>query len=148
MQAIAVEPFFYFRPAYSMPASQSEKGSSPESPFIVIVEDDLNLSSVLESYFSYKRYEVETVREGDKALDLIRAAGPDLLFLDWRLPGKTGAEILREVRADGIDAPAIMVSVHSEEELTQKIGDPGADAYVTKPFDLEELEERVDALLS
>jgi DNA-binding response OmpR family regulator len=55
---------------------------------------------------------------------------------------------LREARADGIDAPAIMVSVHSEHELKQKIGDPGADAYVTKPFDLDDLEERVDALLS
>lgn len=124
------------------------ESSSPESPSLLIVEDDPDLASVLESYFSYKRYRVETVREGNKALDAIRAVGPDVLFLDWRLPGKTGAEVLREARADGIDVPAIMVSVHSEAELKRKIGDPGADAYVTKPFDLEDLEGRVDALLS
>jgi DNA-binding response OmpR family regulator len=122
--------------------------SVAEAPFVLIVEDDPDLSSVLKSYFSYKRYQVETVRDGNKALEAIRATGPDVLFLDWRLPGKTGAEVLREARADGIDAPAIMVSVHSEGELKQKIGDPGADAYVTKPFDLEELQDRVDALLS
>jgi DNA-binding response OmpR family regulator len=131
-----------------MATRESRKDEAVESPSLLIVEDDPNLSSVLESYFSYKRYRVETVREGDKALEAIRAAGPDVLFLDWRLPGKTGAEVLREARADGIDAPAIMVSVHSEDELKRKIGDPGADAYVTKPFDLEDLEERVGALLS
>ena len=124
------------------------EGSTSEAPLVLIVEDDPDLSSVLEAYFSYKRYRVETVRDGHKALSAIWDTRPDILFLDWRLPGKTGAEILRAVRADGIDAPAIMVSVHSEDELKQKIGDPGADAYVTKPFDLEELQDRVDALLS
>jgi DNA-binding response OmpR family regulator len=131
-----------------MSSRARQEMSSSESPSLLIVEDDPDLSSILKSYFSYKRYRVETVSKGGRALDAIRSTEPDVLFLDWRLPGKTGAEVLREARAAGIDAPAIMISVHSERELKQKIGDPGADAYVTKPFDLEELEAWVETLLA
>lgn len=131
-----------------MSIQESKENSAPESPRLLIVEDDPSLADVLASYFSYKRYQVEVLREGKTAAEAVRTTGPDVLLLDWRLPGKTGAEVLREVREEGIDTPAIMVSAHSENELKRKLGDPGADAYVTKPFDLEVLEDRVDALLS
>jgi DNA-binding response OmpR family regulator len=130
-----------------MPARDSRKATASNSPFLLIVEDDKDLAFGLESYFSYKRYQVETVSEGHEALDAIRATNPDVILLDWRLPGKTGTEVLRDTRKDGIDAPALMLSVHPEDELKRKTGDPKADDYLTKPFDLEDLERRVDALL-
>ena len=130
-----------------MAARDVQESPSPNSPSLLIVEDAPDLVSALESYFTHKRYQVKAVNNGDEALSALRATDPDILLLDCRLPGKTGTEVLREARGEGIDAPAIMVSVHPESELKQKGDDPGADAYLTKPFDLDTLGDRVDALL-
>lgn len=132
----------------SMLPSSSQKAAPPETPTLLIVEDDPDLAFGLESYFSHVGYQVEMVNQGDGALETIQATDPDVVLLDWRLPGMTGSEVLREARANGLDTPAIMVSVHSRSELQTKIRDaPEPDDYVTKPFDLQDLRARVETLL-
>jgi len=130
-----------------MHPSISRKDLPLDSPTLLIVEDDTDLALGLESYFSLIGYQVETVTQGDEALAALRTTGPDVVLLDWRLPGKTGSEVLREAREEGIDTPTIMVSVHSWSELRKKVHAPKPDDHVTKPFDLDDLEARVEALI-
>lgn len=130
-----------------MTRSEPGEGRTHKCPSLLIIEDDSELARGLESYFSHAGYQVEVVRRGDRALDTIRSAEPDIILLDWRLPRKTGAEVLREAREQGVDTPAIMTSVHPEGEVRRQDGDPGADDYIPKPFELEDLRERVSALL-
>lgn len=129
-----------------MTRPESEENQSPRRPSLLVVEDDSELSLGLESYFSQAGYQVEVVDRGDEALKAIRSTDPDVVLLDWRLPEKTGADVLREAREEGIDTPAIITSVHTESTIRRRDGDPGADDYVAKPFDLDDLRARVDAL--
>lgn len=131
-----------------MSPDKSETDRPPACPSLLIIEDDVELALGLESYFSHMGYQVEIVSRGDKALEAIRTVDPDILLLDWRLPKKTGVEVLREVRAEGIDTPAIMISVHPESRVRRRDGIPRADDYIPKPFDLEDLRERMAALIT
>jgi len=129
-----------------MPAT--ERSSDPENARLLIVEDDPEVGHGLEDFFSMRDYEVTRVEEGDDAIQEITTLPPyDIVLLDVMLPEKDGFEVLREVRKSGVDSPIIMLTVKSESKHKLRGFDLGADDYVTKPFDAEELAARVRAVL-
>lgn len=115
---------------------------------LLIVEDDLEVGNGLEDFFSMKDYEVTHVTEGKHALQEITTLPPyDVVLLDVMLPEKNGFEVLREARKAGVDSPIILLTIKSESKHKLRGFDLGADDYVTKPFDAEELAARVRAVL-
>ncbi len=119
-----------------------------ENVRLLIVEDDPEVGTGLEDYFSLKDYDVTRVEDGEEALQEITALPPyDVILLDVMLPEKDGFEVLREARKSGVDSPIIMLTVKSERKHKLRSFDLGADDYVTKPFDAEELAARVRAVL-
>jgi DNA-binding response OmpR family regulator len=129
--------------------STLEKTSSEiEDVRLLIVEDDPEMGSGLEKFFSLKGYDVIRVTDGEEAVRTMRHLPPyDVVLLDIMLPHKDGFEVLREVRNAGVDSPVIMLTVKSQDEDKLRGFELGADDYVTKPFNAEELEARVQAVL-
>lgn len=110
---------------------------------ILIVEDDADIGSVLRRGFSAESYDVELVGDGEQAL--VAATGKQLsaIILDVMLPGRSGIEVCKALRAAGQTAPIIMLSAKSSvSERTEGLM-AGADDYMVKPFDFEELLARV-----
>ena len=116
------------------------------SALILIVEDEPQLAEILEAYARQEGYRTERAGDGVSALSVYRAASPDLILLDVMLPGKSGLEVLKTVRADG-GTPVILVTARAEE-TDQIVGlELGADDYVVKPFRPREVMARVKAVL-
>lgn len=116
---------------------------------ILIVEDEEPLTLLLRYNLEAEGYEVETVARGDEAELHLRDANPDLVLLDWMLPGLSGIELCRRIRArrDTERVPIIMLTARGEEGERIRGLATGADDYVVKPFSLPELIARVQALL-
>ena len=116
------------------------------APLVLVVEDEPNLSEVLEAYLRREGFRTERAADGENALRLFREAKPDLVLLDVALPKVDGFEVLRQVRGAG-DTPVIMVTARVDE-VDRLVGlRMGADDYVTKPFNPPEVVERVKAVL-
>lgn len=116
---------------------------------IVIVDDDDLITEIATVSLKRGGHMVSSVDHGDDAMLAIFESEPDLLILDYGLPGRTGMKILREVRALPMAAnmPVMMLtSRHGKLHMLAAERD-GADDYVTKPFDADALLERVEALL-
>jgi DNA-binding response OmpR family regulator len=114
---------------------------------ILIVEDDPNILLGLETILAGEGFEVAVCNRGDKALDTVSKQQPGLIILDVMLPGASGFDICKQVRARKIRTPILMLTAKGQE-LDKVIGlDSGADDYVTKPFGVRELVARVHALL-
>lgn len=116
------------------------------SKLVLVVEDEPNLSEVLEAYLRREGFRTERAADGESALRLFRAARPDLILLDVMMPKLDGFEVLRQVRQAG-DTPVIMVTARVED-IDKLVGlRMGADDYVIKPFNPPEVVERVKAVL-
>jgi len=116
---------------------------------ILIVEDDVSLSEVLDYNLSQEGYDTRVARDGQQGLREIRLRCPDLVLLDLMLPMVDGLEVCRQLRADRItqDLLVLMLTARSEE-TDQIVGfSVGADDYVTKPFSVKVLLQRIGALL-
>lgn len=115
---------------------------------VMVVEDESDIREILKSLLEEEGFQVVALENGVRLLEELRAFGPDLLLLDQILPGKTGVEAVREVRAsdDFARLPIIMVTGLSGEEDKVNALDLGADDYVTKPFYPKELAARIKAL--
>ena len=116
---------------------------------ILIVEDEEALTLLLRYNLEAEGYEVETVARGDEADSRLKENVPDLIILDWMLPGLSGIEICRRLRAraETRTLPIIMLTARGEEsERIRGLG-TGADDYIVKPFSVPELVARVGALL-
>ena len=118
-------------------------------PRILVVEDEASLAYLLVYNLEAEGYQVEHVDNGDEAELRLAEAPPDLLILDWMLPGVSGLEICRRLRAraHGRDLPVIMLTARGEESERVRGLSFGADDYVVKPFSTPELMARVRALL-
>ncbi|MES2245641.1 MAG: response regulator [Pseudomonadota bacterium] len=113
---------------------------------IVIVEDELDIASVVQDYLRHAGYDTEHFADGQSALERIVAAPPDLTLLDIMLPRLDGIEVLRRARAHTAH-PIIMLTARIEE-VDRLLGlELGADDYVCKPFSPRELVARVRAVL-
>jgi two-component system phosphate regulon response regulator PhoB len=118
-------------------------------PFILVVEDEPALVTLLRYNFEAAGYEVATAPDGDEALMAIAERRPDLVVLDWMLPSISGLEVCRQIRRkpETRDVPVIMLTARGEEADRVRGLDSGADDYVTKPFSPAELVARVRAVL-
>ena len=116
---------------------------------LMIVEDDEPLVELLRYNFESAGYAVETVMHGDEAEARLKEALPDLLILDWMLPGLSGIELCRRLRQKPRtrSLPLIMLTARSEEPDRVRGFETGADDYVVKPFSVSELVARAGRLL-
>ena len=113
---------------------------------ILVVDDEESILKVVDYALSEAGYEVHTVREGGSAEFMFEQVKPDLVILDVMLPGKSGLDIARDLRAAS-DVPIVMLSARGDE-VDRILGlEFGADDYVTKPFSPRELVSRVKAIL-
>ena len=116
---------------------------------VLIVEDDVALSELLEWNFKNEGYTVRKTADGEEALIMVREELPDAIVLDWMIENIPGIEVCRQLRRDKATAavPIIMLTARGEEEDRIRGLKTGADDYVTKPFSPKELLARVEALL-
>jgi DNA-binding response OmpR family regulator len=114
-------------------------------PFILIVEDDPDVADMLTAYFQAQGYEVFTVQWGREALKAGRARRPDLVILDIRLPDMDGYEIARRLRGNRRTADVPIIFLTERRARADRLHglELGADDYITKPFDIQELRLRV-----
>jgi DNA-binding response OmpR family regulator len=114
---------------------------------ILIVEDDPAMLRGLKDNFVFTGYKVKTAQDGESGLNEALNSKPDLIILDIMLPGINGYEICRLIRAEGQDMPIIMLTAKGQESDIILGLNLGADDYVTKPFNIQELLARVNAFL-
>lgn len=119
------------------------------TPKILVVEDEEPLSILLRYNLESEGYDVETVNRGDEAEIRLAEQVPDLLVLDWMLPGLSGIELCRRLRLrpETESLPVIMLTARGEETDRIRGLSTGADDYVVKPFSVPELMARVRAML-
>ena len=115
-------------------------------PKILLVEDEEKLARVVELELRYEGYEVEKAFDGREGLEKALSGGFDLILLDIMLPSMSGMEVLRRLRRES-QVPVIMVT--ARDTVVDKVSglDSGADDYITKPFEIEELLARIRAAL-
>jgi DNA-binding response OmpR family regulator len=113
---------------------------------VLIVEDDTDIAEVLQRSLRMEGYDVRTVGDGLTALDEAHAFLPDLVVLDLGLPRLDGLEVARELRRDG-DVPILMLTARDALDARVEGLDSGADDYLVKPFERQELLARLRALL-
>ncbi len=114
---------------------------------ILVVEDEEKLAKFVQLELSYEGYEVSVAHDGLSGLMAARDQTPDLIILDWMMPGLTGVEVCRRLRQTGTATPVILLT--AKDEVSDRVEglDAGADDYVVKPFSIEELLARVRAHL-
>lgn len=119
------------------------------TPHVMVVEDEEALCILLKYNLEAEGYAVTIVMRGDEAEETLRENQPDLLILDWMLPGLSGIELCRRLRArsETQDMPIIMLTARGEESERIRGLSTGADDYVVKPFSTPELLARVRAML-
>ncbi|MFZ4379370.1 MAG: response regulator, partial [Polynucleobacter sp.] len=116
---------------------------------ILVVEDEPSIAELIAINLTHAGYEVEKAMQTEVATSLMKERLPSLLVLDWMLPGKSGVQFAKELRANDRTRglPILMLTAKSEEADKILGLDAGADDYVTKPFSPKELVARVRALL-
>ena len=114
---------------------------------ITIVEDNQDLAYGLRNNLEIEGYEVQVASDGREGLEAVIASPPDLVILDLMLPKMDGFRVLKNIRAEGIEVPVLILSARGEEPDKVMGFRLGADDYVTKPFGVLELLARVAAIL-
>jgi two-component system response regulator MprA len=114
---------------------------------ILIIEDDQAILKILQRGLAYDGYTVDTATEGRSGLMLARDHQPDLVILDWMLPGMDGLEVCHRMRTASGSVPILMLTAKDAVQDRIQGLDAGADDYMVKPFNLDELLARVRALL-
>lgn len=110
---------------------------------VLIVDDEPVIVNLLQKFLTQKGYQTITASSGEEALKRVREDSPALVLLDIYMPGKTGIEVLREIKQLQPNLGVIMVTAASDEGIGRKALELGAFDYVSKPFDLEYLEKVV-----
>lgn len=112
---------------------------------ILIIEDDTAILKVLQRGLAYEGYTVDVATDGRSGLNLAHDNHPDLVIIDWMLPGLDGLEVCRRLRMQG-GLPILMLTAKDTIQDRVQGLDAGADDYIVKPFNLDELTARIRAL--
>lgn len=120
---------------------------SDQGARVLVVDDEPNILELLSVSLKFQGFDVRTAPDGPRAIDRARTFRPDALILDVMMPGMDGFGLLRRLRADGVEAPALFLT--ARDSLEDKVTGLtiGGDDYVTKPFSLEEVVARLRVLL-
>jgi len=116
---------------------------------VLVVEDEPDILRVVSYRLEKSGYEVITAVNGDEALEMAKKENPDLIFLDLRLPVTDGYEVCRELKSDEIfrSIPIILLTASSNRAISEEARDLKADDWLVKPFDPEDLLEKVDKFI-
>lgn len=114
---------------------------------LLIAEDDPNLGQILKEYLELKGYKATLTRDGQEAVDSFKRNHYDLCILDVMMPRKDGFAVSKEIRQINPETPFIFLTARSQQEDTLKGLQLGADDYIKKPFSMEELTLRLQAIL-
>ncbi|MBQ6589974.1 MAG: response regulator transcription factor [Lachnospiraceae bacterium] len=113
---------------------------------ILLAEDTRDMNRALTALLTHEKYTVDSVFDGEEALDHLRQNAYDAVILDIMMPKKDGLEVLREIRSDGNTAPVLLLTAKAEIDDRVNGLDAGADDYLTKPFAMKELLARVRSM--
>ncbi len=113
---------------------------------VLVIEDEQKMADLIKRGLEEEGMEVDTAYDGDGGLEAGKSAKHDLIILDLGLPGRDGLEISREIRAEGIKTPILILTAQDSTEMKVKGLDSGADDYLTKPFAFSEMLARIRAL--
>ena len=114
---------------------------------ILIIEDDQAIVRVLKRSLTYEGYHVEAEFDGEKGFQKYQQFRPDVIVLDWMLPGIDGIEVCDRIRANDDNTPILMLTAKDTTRDRVQGLDSGVDDYMVKPFEIDELNARVRALL-
>jgi two-component system response regulator MprA len=126
--------------------SERERGGSELATRVLLIDDDVKLTPLLERGLAYEGFEVQTAGDGEAGLTLAASSRPHVVLLDIAMPGLDGFEVCRRLRLVH-DAPIIMLTARDEVQDKVTALDLGADDYVSKPFAFVELIARIRAVL-
>lgn len=117
---------------------------------ILVADDSETILLLVRTRLEMEGHEVETAADGQEVVDAVHSAGddpPEILLLDAMMPRKSGIDALRELRAEGVDIPALIVSAHTDAgDESGGRAELGIDGYLTKPIDFERLFARIAEL--
>lgn len=113
---------------------------------LLLAEDELSLSKALCAILRKNNYSVDAVYDGAEALDFVKSENYDAVILDIMMPKKSGIEVLKSIRKEGIGVPVILLTAKSELDDKVLGLDSGANDYLTKPFEVKELLARIRAV--
>jgi DNA-binding response OmpR family regulator len=117
---------------------------------VVVVDDDADIRALVSLRLSKAGYVVTVESDGEAGLATARSLQPDLVVLDWMMPGLSGIEVCRMLRDDPrtADTVVLLLTARAQEEDIERGFAAGADDYLVKPFSVRDLASRVDALLA
>jgi len=110
---------------------------------ILLVDDEKGITDALKEFFLHRGFGVKTANNGEDALKAVKKDRPDIVFLDIRMPGISGLDVLEKIKRMDKSIKIIMLTIHEEEAMVNKAKELGADEYITKPFRVDYLEEVV-----
>lgn len=114
---------------------------------ILVVDDQLGVRRLLYEAFREEQHVVELAAGGEEALEVLKNFKPDVIIMDMKMPGMNGTETLRHIRALDRDVCVIMMTAYGDAENMQQARELGVSYYLSKPFDLFDLRERVRRIL-
>jgi len=122
---------------------------APTNPTIAVVEDETDIRDMIHFVLSHEQFNIITITNGEEAMTLFAEHLPDLILLDWMLPGTSGIHLIRQIKKNEWmkNTPIIMLTSKAEEENKVKGLMAGADDYITKPFSPQELIARIKTVL-
>lgn len=110
---------------------------------LLFIDDEKGITDALQSFFKNRGFATKTANSGEEALKTIKTDKPDIVFLDIRMRGMSGIDVLERIKKLNKDIKVIMLTIHEEQEIINKTKELGADEYITKPFRVDYLEEVV-----
>ncbi len=119
------------------------------APTVLVCDNEEPLRALVRAALDLGRYRIVEARDGDESLDLARSLRPDLIVLDMMMPGRSGLEVLAELRRepDLAETPVIMLTARTQASDRDSVSALGADRFVAKPFSPLELASLVEELL-
>jgi two-component system response regulator (stage 0 sporulation protein F) len=114
---------------------------------LLIVDDQFGIRVLLTEVFDKDGYETFTASNGNQALTIIEDESPDLVLLDVKIPGMDGIEILKEIRQRNLETNVIMMTAYGELEMINEAKKLGAVAHFSKPFDIDEVRQKIRKFL-